>query len=111
MEAKPAKVYFSTFRTTLNENLLMKLRRLITTAGIKNIDFTKLNKAAVLPSVTQSDLLNLWIDIPPIALQDEFAKFYNLVEYIKQQILDMTEKVTKMRENAIIEALSVKEEN
>ena len=39
MEAKPAKVYFSTFRTTLNENLLMKLRRLITTAGIKNIDF------------------------------------------------------------------------
>ena len=78
---------------------------------IKNIDFTKLNKAAVLPSVTQSDLLNLWIDIPPIALQDEFAKFYNLVEYIKQQILDMTEKVTKMRENAIIEALSVKEGN
>lgn len=37
-EALP-KVYFTNFRTTFSENLLQKLRRLIVSAGIKNIDF------------------------------------------------------------------------
>ena len=35
-----SKVYFTTFKTTGNENLLQKLRRLILTAGIRDIDFT-----------------------------------------------------------------------
>lgn len=39
MSGEPSKVYFTNFRTSLNENLLMKLKRLIVTAGIKNIDF------------------------------------------------------------------------
>ena len=34
-----AKVYFTDFRTTGSENLLQKLRRLIITAGMKDIDF------------------------------------------------------------------------
>ena len=34
-----SKVYFTTFKTTGNENLLQKLRRLILTAGIRDIDF------------------------------------------------------------------------
>lgn len=34
-----SKVYFTTFKTSYTENLLDKLRRLILTAGIKDIDF------------------------------------------------------------------------
>ncbi len=34
-----SKVYFTTFKTTFTENLLSKLRRLMMTAGIKDIDF------------------------------------------------------------------------
>ena len=34
-----SKVYFTTFKTTFTENLLSKLRRLVITAGIKDIDF------------------------------------------------------------------------
>lgn len=36
-----SKVYFTNLRTTLDENLLQKLDRLITKAGIDNIDFSK----------------------------------------------------------------------
>jgi len=35
-----AKVYFTTFKTSDNENLLQKLNRLIVRAGLKEIDFT-----------------------------------------------------------------------
>lgn len=35
-----SKVYFTTFKTSYTENIPQKLRRLITTAGIKTIDFT-----------------------------------------------------------------------
>lgn len=35
-----SKVYFTTFKTTDHENLLQKLRRLMITAGMKEIDFT-----------------------------------------------------------------------
>ena len=34
-----SKVYFTTFKTTENENLLMKLNRLLKTAGMGDIDF------------------------------------------------------------------------
>lgn len=35
-----SKVYFTSFRTTMQENLLQKIHRLMKTAGIENIDFT-----------------------------------------------------------------------
>lgn len=35
-----AKVYFTTFKTTGQENLLQKLHRLMKTAGFEEIDFT-----------------------------------------------------------------------
>lgn len=34
-----SKVYYTSFKTTMNENLLQKLRRLMITAGVKQIDF------------------------------------------------------------------------
>lgn len=34
-----SQVYFTTFKATLNENLLQKLHRLMKTAGFENIDF------------------------------------------------------------------------
>ena len=42
----------------------------------KLIDYSALNKAAVLPSVTKSDLLELWIGMPEIELQDAFEQLY-----------------------------------
>ena len=41
----------------------------------KQIDYKKLNKACTLPSVTKSDLLQLWINIPPMELQNQFEDF------------------------------------
>lgn len=35
-----AKVYYTNFKATYNENLLQKLHRLMKTAGFENIDFT-----------------------------------------------------------------------
>ncbi len=35
-----SKVYFTSFKTSMDENLLQKLRRLMITAGIKDIDFS-----------------------------------------------------------------------
>ncbi len=35
-----SKVYYTSFKTSYTENIPQKLRRLITTAGIQNIDFT-----------------------------------------------------------------------
>ena len=36
---KKAKVYFADFRTTLTENRLQKLQRLMRAAGVEKIDF------------------------------------------------------------------------
>jgi len=41
----------------------------------KLIDYGKLNKAAVLPSIVKSDLLELEIQIPPKELQERFVDF------------------------------------
>lgn len=41
-----SKVYYTSFKTTEHENLLQKLRRLMITAGMKEIDFT--NKYAAI---------------------------------------------------------------
>lgn len=43
-------------------------------------NFEKLNKAVTIPSLTKSDLLNISIPLPPLALQNEFADFVAQVE-------------------------------
>ncbi len=43
-------------------------------------NFEKLNKAVTIPSLTKSDLLNISIPLPPLALQNEFADFVALVD-------------------------------
>ncbi|MDV8566942.1 restriction endonuclease subunit S [Streptococcus pneumoniae] len=47
-------------------------------------NFEKLNKAVTIPSLTKSDLLNISIPLPPLALQNEFADF--VVQVDKSQI-------------------------
>ena len=51
-----SKVYFTTFKTSFTENLLQKLRRLIITAGIKDIDFK--DKYAALNSILAN--MGIW---------------------------------------------------
>lgn len=38
-------------------------------------DFKRLNKAAVLPSLVKSDLLNIQMPIPPFSIQEDFSIF------------------------------------
>lgn len=59
----------------------------------KQIDYSKLNKASTLPSTTKTDLLQLWINIPPIEMQNEFAQFVKKVEKSKLYIQDGIEKI------------------
>ncbi|HEW8231005.1 TPA: restriction endonuclease subunit S [Streptococcus pneumoniae] len=47
-------------------------------------NFEKLNKAVTIPSLTKSDLLNISIPLPPLALQNEFADF--VVQVDKSEI-------------------------
>ncbi|CMZ92063.1 restriction endonuclease subunit S [Streptococcus pneumoniae] len=47
-------------------------------------NFEKLNKAVTIPSLTKSDLLNISIPLPPLALQNEFADF--VVQIDKSQL-------------------------
>lgn len=67
---------------------------------IKQIDYSKLNKACTLPSTTKNDLLKLWINIPPIDLQNEFANFAQQAEKSKQQLQKSLDSL-----NATIRAL------
>ncbi|VLA52140.1 type I restriction-modification system, S subunit [Streptococcus pneumoniae] len=46
----------------------------------QSYNFEKLNKAVTIPSLTKSDLLNISIPLPPLALQNEFADFVALVD-------------------------------
>ncbi|CAG5362195.1 type I restriction-modification system, S subunit [Streptococcus pneumoniae] len=48
-------------------------------------NFEKLNKAVTIPSLTKSDLLNISIRLPPLALQNEFADF--VVQVDKSQFI------------------------
>ena len=54
----------------------------------KQIDFSKLNKATTLPSTTKVDLLNLWINVPPMAKQIEFASFVEQSDKSKFSVVD-----------------------
>ena len=41
----------------------------------KFFNFEKLNKAVTIPSLTKADLLDIPIPLPPLSLQEEFARF------------------------------------
>ncbi|VQZ72487.1 type I restriction-modification system, S subunit [Streptococcus pneumoniae] len=50
---------------------------------IQTVSSSALNmivKAVTIPSLTKSDLLNISIPLPPLALQNEFADFVALVD-------------------------------
>ncbi|HGS2439142.1 TPA: restriction endonuclease subunit S [Streptococcus pneumoniae] len=49
-------------------------------------NFEKLNKAVTIPSLTKSDLLNISIPLPPLALQNEFADFVVQVDKSQSEI-------------------------
>lgn len=46
-------------------------------------DFKRLNKAAVLPSLVKSDLLNIKIPVPPFSAQNAFSRFVNQLDKSK----------------------------
>ena len=49
-------------------------------------DFEQLNKAVTIPSLTKSDLLELYTPCPPLALQQEFADKIEAIEKQKELI-------------------------
>lgn len=49
-------------------------------------DFERHNKAVTIPSLTKADLLKISIPLPPLPLQQEFAKRIELIEQQKAQI-------------------------
>jgi type I restriction enzyme S subunit len=49
----------------------------------KQLDYSKLNKASTLPSTTKLDLLKLWINVPPIEQQEQFAAFVQQIDKSK----------------------------
>ncbi len=49
-------------------------------------DFERHNKAVTIPSLTKADLLKISIPLPPLSLQQEFAKRIELIEQQKAQI-------------------------
>ena len=46
-------------------------------------DFKRLNKAAVLPSLVKSDLLNIQMPIPPFSIQEDFSIFIEQLDKSK----------------------------
>ena len=56
----------------------------------KSIDFKSLNKGAVLPSTTKADLLNLWIKIPEMKRQKEFAA---IVEQSDKSLFELKKSI------------------
>ena len=57
----------------------------------KQFDFSSLNKQAVLPSTTKTDLLKIEMKLPPLGLQNEFALFVEQIDkskFIVQKRID-----------------------
>jgi len=68
----------------------------------KQLDFSKLNKATTLPSTTKADLLNLYINIPDMELQKQFASL------VVQS--DKSKNVAEQETNIIIKVISLLQE-
>lgn len=56
-------------------------------------DFKRLNKAAVLPSLVKSDLLNIQMPIPPFSIQEDFSIFIEQLDKSKFRIKKSLEKL------------------
>ena len=56
-------------------------------------DLKRLNKAAVLPSLVKSDLLNISMPIPPISIQNKFTLFIKQLDKSKFRIKKSLEKL------------------
>ena len=68
---------------------------------IKQIDYSKLNKAAILPSVTKGDLLNLEINIPPATEQKMFVELTNQIDKSKFEIERSLNNLKKIYEKVL----------
>lgn len=66
-------------------------------------NFEKLNKAVTIPSLTKSDLLNISIPLPPLALQNEFADFVALVDKSKLAIQKSLEELETLKKSLMQE--------
>lgn len=66
-------------------------------------NFEKLNKAVTIPSLTKSDLLNISIPLPPLALQNEFADFVVLVDKSKLAIQKSLEELETLKKSLMQE--------
>ena len=58
-------------------------------------NFEKHNKAVTIPSLTKTDLLNIYIPIPPIDLQNQFAE---IVKQIDKQKFEIENSLKEMQE-------------
>lgn len=62
-----------------------------------NFDFEKLNTTVTIPSLTKSNLLNIEISVPPIAIQQEIInrldKIENLIELRRNQLEQLNQLV------------------
>ncbi|HGE7779233.1 TPA: restriction endonuclease subunit S [Streptococcus pneumoniae] len=66
-------------------------------------NFEKLNKAVTIPSLTKSDLLNISIPLPPLALQNEFADFVALVDKLQLAIQKSLEELETLKKSLMQE--------
>ena len=66
-------------------------------------NFEKLNKAVTIPSLTKSDLLNISIPLPPLALQNEFADFVALVDKSQLEIQKSLEELETLKKSLMQE--------
>ena len=71
----------------------------------KQLDFSKLNKASTLPSTTKEDLLRLWINIPPLPLQEQFAEFVRQSDKSKFELEQSLAELTATYKRIISENL------
>lgn len=71
----------------------------------KQLDYSKLNKASTLPSTTKLDLLKLWINVPPIEQQEQFAAFVQQIDKSKSELEQALAKLTATYKKIISENL------
>lgn len=69
----------------------------------KFIDFKSINKGAVLPSTTKADLLNLWVKIPEMSKQKEFASAVTQADQTKSVLRTSIEAIDKVIKSIINE--------
>lgn len=71
----------------------------------KTIDFKTLNKGTTLPSTTKVDLLELWIRIPEMGKQKEFASIVNQADKSISELRKSIDAIDKVIKSLINEKL------